>query len=248
MAPTRVSCSSPCSPLGWCRVVRNVRARWQHAARIPREGVVFRGPPDMSGPCSARYARREGLRDPSGERGLCWDLGNVKNRSGRRSFASRDKPTPEQRPRLGGRAEIHDFPSFDTYARLVFRRNATRNETHTCQRTTRNGKTSLVALARRSRASTGRVFRPERQWRNLDSLDSSMPVSRESWRCVLVGDGSEGHLRAWPRTILHSSIGARRLLWRWLPRCAPVSGFERTAQSCGFCTFAAPISGADRVE
>ena len=34
------------------RVVRNVRARVQHAPRIPREGVVFRGPPDRADPCS----------------------------------------------------------------------------------------------------------------------------------------------------------------------------------------------------
>ena len=31
-------------------MVRDVRARLQHAPRIRREAIVFRGPPDRSGP------------------------------------------------------------------------------------------------------------------------------------------------------------------------------------------------------
>jgi len=66
------ACNSPRSPPGWCRVVRNVRARVQHAPRIHREAVVFRGPPDMSGPvlstsmCAAKaYETRAALTELS---------------------------------------------------------------------------------------------------------------------------------------------------------------------------------------
>ena len=55
---------------GWRRVVRNVRARVQHAPRIHREAIVFRGPPDRADPCSALEVRRKGLRDPSGDQKL----------------------------------------------------------------------------------------------------------------------------------------------------------------------------------
>jgi hypothetical protein len=46
-----------------------VGARWHHAPSIPPRGVVFNGPPDMKGPCSApRRAHRPSVRKP-GRRG-----------------------------------------------------------------------------------------------------------------------------------------------------------------------------------
>jgi hypothetical protein len=113
LAPQSDCCGSlPPSLPGWCRVVRNVRARGSTPPVFPTRGVVFREPPDDGGPvlgthcASLRLTRpKQCSVDSRGVRESLWTLGF---RPGRSPMLAKRRPKAGSRQSFARRAKRAD--------------------------------------------------------------------------------------------------------------------------------------------